>query len=159
MKRIGLVVAAAVAALVLGSVLASSGGAQAPGERTFKLISREGSEGFVDNPPRSRNERISAGDVFVFSQRTFTEAGARAGSIYVHCVSITTGRNPTFHCDGTYRLTDGSMTVSAAFKGSEGGNLTIAVTGGTGAYEGAEGSITTRELSGNRTEDTVHLLP
>jgi hypothetical protein len=36
---------------------------------------------------------------------------------------------------------------------------TIAVVGGTGAYEGARGSITDRDLPHGRTGDTIHLLP
>ena len=39
------------------------------------------------------------------------------------------------------------------------GNPKIAVVGGNGAYEGARGSITERELPKERTENTVHLLP
>jgi hypothetical protein len=38
-------------------------------------------------------------------------------------------------------------------------NPPIAVVGGTGAYEGACGSITSRNLPRGRTEDTIHLLP
>lgn len=41
----------------------------------------------------------------------------------------------------------------------KGEDATIAVVGGTGAYEGARGSITDRDLPRDRTEDTVHLLP
>lgn len=41
----------------------------------------------------------------------------------------------------------------------KGEDATIAVVGGTGAYEGARGSITDRDLPSDRTEDTVHPLP
>jgi hypothetical protein len=163
MQRRGWVAVSGLAALLAGGVLAASGGAQQPGERTFTLTVREGSVSFVDNPPRGtrRRPRISAGDEVVFRQRAFDAANARVGSVYVHCIAVTGGTETraTFHCDGNYVLRDGSISVSAAFRGSEGGNLTIAVTGGTGAYEGARGSINSRETTRNSTQDTVHLLP
>ena len=60
-------------------------------------------------------------------------------------------------CNGTYALSDGTLAASAVVRG---GQLpTIAVVGGTGAYEGARGSITDRDLPRGRVEATVHLLP
>jgi hypothetical protein len=163
MPRRGWVAVTGLTVLVSAGLLAAGGGAQAPGERTFTLTIREGSEGFVDNPPQGsrRRPRISPGDEVVFTQRAFDAANARVGTVYAHCIAVRGGTEAraTFHCDGNYVLRDGAIAVSAAFRGSEGGNLTIAVTGGTGAYEGARGSITSREASGNATEDTVHLLP
>jgi hypothetical protein len=163
MQHRGWVIASGSAALLAAGVLATSGGAQQPGERTFTLTIREGSEGFVDNPPRGTEQRrrISAGDEVVFTQRAFDPANVRVGSVYIHCIAVTGGTEAraVFHCDGNYVLRDGTIAVSAAFRGSEGGNLTISVTGGTGAYEGARGSVNSRETTGNATQDTVHLLP
>jgi hypothetical protein len=62
----------------------------------------------------------------------------------------------TLQCNGTYVLREGTLAASAAVIN---GNPKIAVVGGTGAYEGARGSITERELPKERTENTVHLLP
>ncbi len=97
----------------------------------------------------------------VFTQRAFDAANTRVGAVHVHCVAVTGGTEAraTFHCDGNYVLRDGTIAVSAAFRGSEGGNLTISVTGGTGACEGARGSVKSRETSRNATQDTIHLLP
>jgi hypothetical protein len=166
MRRVGLLAGATLAAIILGTALVASGGAQQPGERTFKLIEQEASFGFVDNPPRSqgnpRNPRISAGDVTVFTSRLFNEANQRAGALFVDCTAVRGGRNfgrAYFQCEGTYRLADGTLTAVAAFRGSEGDTLTITIAGGTGAYEGARGSIASRPLPRNRTESTVHLLP
>jgi hypothetical protein len=163
MQRRGWVGVSGLAALLGAGVLAASGGAQQPGEQTFTLTVREGSEGFVDNPPRGSRQRprISAGDEVVFTQRAFDAANTRVGTVYVHCIAVTGGTEAraTFHCDGNYVLRDGAIAVSAAFRGRQGGNLTISVTGGTGAYEGARGSVNSREVARNATQDTVHLLP
>jgi hypothetical protein len=59
-------------------------------------------------------------------------------------------------CNGTYALRDGTLAANAVIRGGE---ATIALVGGTGAYEGARGSITDRDLPRGRTEATVHLLP
>jgi hypothetical protein len=46
----------------------------------------------------------------------------------------------TFQCEGTVRLSDGTLVTSSILRGDPG---TGAVIGGTGAYEGASGSFTT----------------
>jgi hypothetical protein len=162
MKRPAVILSAALAATVIAGILTTSGAAQVPGERTFKII--EGSGGtfnLIDNPPKARNRRnprFSPGDAFVFTSPLFNEANKRIGTLHVHC---TLTRGGTFarvrgQCNATYALRDGTLAVSAVLRGED---AAIAVIGGTGAYEGARGSITDRDLPRGRTEDTVHLLP
>jgi hypothetical protein len=70
MPRFLTVVAAAVTATFLAIVLASSGSAQQPGERTLTFTERNNLATFklVDNPPTSRGgARLSLGDMFVFA--------------------------------------------------------------------------------------------
>ena len=162
MRRVATLAAIAVAATVIAGILTTGGAAQVPGERTFKII--EGSGGtfhLIDNPPKARNRRnprFSPGDGFVFTSPLFNEANQRIGRLHVHCV-ITRGgpfARARGQCNGTYALRDGTLAVSAVLKGE---NPPIAVVGGTGAYEGARGSITSRDLPRDRTEDTIHLLP
>jgi hypothetical protein len=159
MQRLAILVTAAVAATVIATVVATSGGAQVPGERTFKVIEGAGgTDGFVDNPPKVRNRRVSAGDVFVFTSPLFNEADRRIGILEVAC-TITRGgtaRRTIAQCNGTYRLRDGTLAASAILQRDD---ATISVVGGTGAYEGARGSITDEELPRGRTENTIHLLP
>ncbi len=38
-------------------------------------------------------------------------------------------------------------------------DVTTAITGGTGAYEGARGSLAQRNVPNGRMENTIHLLP
>jgi hypothetical protein len=163
MKRFAALATAAVAATVIAGILTTGGAAQVPGERTFKII--EGSSGtfkFIDYAPKARNPRnprFSAGDAFVFTTPLFNEANKRIGTVHVYCAVTRGGRFPRSRsqCNGTYALRDGTLAASAVVRGGE--NPTIAVVGGTGAYEGARGSVTDRDLPRGRTEATVHLLP
>jgi allene oxide cyclase-like protein len=163
MKRPAVILSAALAATVIAGILTTGGAAQVPGERTFKII--EGSDStfkFIDNAPKARNPRnprLSVGDAYLFTTPLFNEGNQRIGTLQVYCVVTRGGRFPRSRsqCNGTYALRDGTLAASAVVRGGE--NPTIAVVGGTGAYEGARGSITDRDLPRGRTEATVHLLP
>jgi hypothetical protein len=164
MKRLAVLAVAAVAASIVVAVLASSGTADHPGSRTFVVIEDEarGSFNVVDNRPRSRNRRNpspSAGDFLTFSTPLVNQDNARIGRLDAVCTVTRGGRTferARLHCTGTFRLRDGTLALSTSFRGSETPPV-IAVVGGTGAYEGARGSVTGRELPRDRIEDTVHI--
>lgn len=153
------------AAAILSAVaLIPSGGAQQPGGRSFKLIEQDESSAFGDSGPKSRNRRnprFSGGDLHVFTSRVFNEANVRVGRLYGDCVAVRGGRDFTkalFRCSATFVLRDGTIAVDAAFRGNQDDeDVQLAVTGGTGAYEGARGSVTVRGLPRDRMENTVHL--
>jgi hypothetical protein len=160
------VVAPLAAAALLAALLESTGGAQQPGERTFKLILKDESAALGDVAPTSRNQRdprISGGDQHVFTSTVFDEAQKRVGKFYGQCVAVRGGRTyrqSTFQCQGTFVLRDGAIAVSVAFRATQRDeDVSLAVIGGTGAYEGARGQVSTRILPGGREEKTVHLLP
>ncbi len=163
-KRYG--VAGVLATALVGAVaFTSSGAAQPTGERTFKLIEQDESSTFADTGARSRslkNPRFSGGDLHVFTSRVFNEANVRIGRLYAHCIAVRGGRDFTkalFRCDATFALRDGTIEVSAAFRGNQDDEeVPLAVTGGTGAYVGARGSVTVRGLPRGRMENTVRLL-
>lgn len=162
MQRLAILAIAAVAATLVAAVLTTSGGAQVPGERTITVIEGSGGTfGFVDNPPKARNRRnprTSPGDAFAFSTPLFNESNRRIGAVHAQCIVTRGGtqRRTASQCTGTFVLPDGTLAASALVAGDDD---VIAVVGGTGAYEGARGSITDRDLPRNRTEDTIHLLP
>jgi len=156
MKR--LLGTAAVLAVGVSIAVTSIGGAQAPGERTFKLVEKPISFHFVDNPPHLKHHRPSPGDTFVFTSRLYDQSGAKVGTLIAHCTISAPASLPAA-CEGTAKLKDGQLTLAAA--GSNTNTTVIAITGGTGAYEGARGSVTsvTRSKSDNSpSDDTVHLL-
>ena len=165
MKRTALLVSLA-ATILLAAVLAPTGGAQSAGERTFKLIEEDESAAFGDVAPRSRNDRnprFSGGDMHVFTSRLFDEENRRVGRLYAQCTTVRSGRTfvqARFQCSATLVLRDGTIAVNTAFDGNQRDeDVLAAVTGGTGAYQGARGSISQRNLPGGRMENTVHLLP
>ena len=163
MRRVATLATVAVAATVIAGILTTGGAAQVPGERTFKIIEGSGSTfKFIDNAPKARNRRnprLSVGDALIFTTPLFNEANNRIGRLHVYCVVTRGGKFPRSRsqCNATYVLRDGTLAASGVVRGDQ--LPTIAVVGGTGAYEGARGSVTDRRLPRGRTEATVHLLP
>jgi hypothetical protein len=160
MKRLISVTTLAVAGLVVALGAVSSGGAQERGVQTISLVQPDegGSFHFVDNPPRQGLEAPPlAGDTFVGSQPLFTRAGKRAGTLDFECTVITGGERGRTHCTGVYSLAGGTIAGQVVFPGPR-PVTRIAITGGTGAYEGARGSIISRDRR-NDTVDTIRLLP
>jgi hypothetical protein len=157
--------AAAAAAIVSAAILAVAGSAQVPGPRTltFNEVNKGSTFGFVDNPPRSPRlhgfpTRASVGDSIALSQPLADQAGRPAGTLHVSCTTTRPGRfdRAAFVCDAVARLRDGNIALEAALRFAD-IQVTAAVTGGTGAYNGARGTFTSR---GERpTVDTFVLLP
>lgn len=165
MKRLAIVLATAGAAMGVLAILSASGSAQAPAGTTLQLFERErgSSFGFVDNPPKiknRRNARVSVGDVFAFSGPVFDQSRAtRLGSLSVQCTVTKPGTEARSEaiCVGAFRLRDGIIALTTSIKG-EPRTVTAAVTGGTGAYNGARGTLLSRTVKGG-SEDTITLLP
>jgi hypothetical protein len=161
------VIAAATGAaiLVAAAGVTASGSAQAPGSR--RLTFTEGERGstfkIVDNAPRSpghteRTFRLSAGDFFVFTNPMIDSSGQRAGTFRGTCFATRGGRfeRAFFLCHAVAKLRNGDIAIEAA---TPLGDLVRApIAGGTGLYNGARGTFTSRER-GRRTIDTFELLP
>lgn len=164
MKRL-IVPAGLVAAVLAVTILSASSSAKPARERTFTVIERdsEGSFHFVDNPPRAQRPpfaggRVSAGDEFMVFQPVRSRAGRRLGSLSAVCTAVRGGRNLgklQSVCHGGYRFKHGTLELEA-LRSDPGPK--IAVTGGTGVYEGASGSVKTVETRG-KSVITIHLLP
>ncbi len=162
MRKLALLIVGVVAATVTAVVFAASGGAQQPGERTIVLVQREGKVNLVDNPPKAKTGAgISAGDIFVFASKSFSqENNARVGTSHGVCVATLGGKDfaqASFYCTGTFVLKDGD--IAWAWAGKQGRVATLAITGGTGAYEGASGTVKNEDRSDNTSLETIHLLP
>jgi hypothetical protein len=162
------VIAATTGAAILvatAAAFAGSGSAQAPTGRTLTFT--EGQRGstfkLVDNPPRSpgrteRTFRLSVGDFFVFTNPMLDAAGQRAGTLRGTCDVTRGGRfeRAFFLCHAVAKLRNGDIAIEAA---TPLGDVTRApITGGTGLYNGARGTFSSRE-QGRRTIDTFELLP
>jgi allene oxide cyclase-like protein len=129
---------AAVAALGIAALIPSVG--QSQGERTINLTSRSLSVKAVDLPPR---RRVSAGDQLVAINLLRDADGKRVGTGQLSCgvtQAARTVERSTYQCIGTDRLKDGTITFAGVAKLSARA-ITVAVTGGTGVYDGAGGEL------------------
>ncbi len=154
-----LAVMAALAAVALCAAGVAGAARQTPGT-TFHLVEKDEAFNFVDNKPTSNKHAASIGDLFAFTSSLWTPAHKRAGSLQASCVVTSGGVHPTYECSGTFTLAGGQLELQTSMR--DGVNPTnIAIVGGTGAYEGALGSVKAVSRSENSpyTYDTVHLLP
>ncbi len=129
-------------------------GQEAPAARTLTLTSvqAKGAERSIDLPPRGD----SVGDGFVFAS-TLRNGKALAGRMEGDCTAIDL-KYQGLQCSLTAVLADGSITLQGASlskrlpgASAASGDL-YAVTGGTGAYLGAKGTM---HRSGNGKTDTL----
>jgi hypothetical protein len=80
----------------------------------------------------------SVGDLLTFANPVFDSANkTRVGSDQGYCVRVIAGKS--WECFWTLRLEDGQITVEGPFY--DAGDSVMAVTGGTGKYAGAKGSM------------------
>jgi hypothetical protein len=161
MRRRAILVVAVVATAALLTVLAGTGSAVQPGSTTLTLVERnsQGTFRFIDVRPKStrRGEpNVSPGDSFYGSSPLYNAANTqRRGKLFFKCTAVTAGKRferSTFLCDATFRLRNGTIAVSALFKGGNPGGPII---GGTGAYEGANGAFSSVDRR-RTTVDTLH---
>jgi hypothetical protein len=126
------------AAIVLAAVLAVAGlpAAAEAGKRTIvvRATSQIERAHLVDNAPTGR----SAGDMLIFTEKLFDLQGRRIGDDAATCVSLF---DETWLCTGTYRLPGGRLMVQLHQPGP-GVVYEQAITGGTGRYAGARGTVT-----------------
>ena len=131
-------------------------------EQTISLVTKNGKTKFVDNPPQSKTGRVSAGDLFVFSSQAFTVDGdVRVGTSHGTCFATAGGKGfdqALFLCNGAFELDNGLVSWSWAGVGNQ-PLITLGVTGGTEAYEGASGSVRSEAQADGTSLETIHLLP
>ena len=161
MKRLAVLCAPAAAAAVGAVVLLpGAGSAQTGGGQTIKLVeSGNGPFKFIDNPPKATRKRgPSSGDELIFANKLTDASGKAAGTLLATCTF--TPKAGTLLCDGVFKLASGTIT-GTALTSENSLTTTIAITGGTGAYEGARGSVTSVDRSNkdnSPADDTIHLL-
>jgi hypothetical protein len=155
-----LVAAGAVAAAL---VFGSSASAQAPTTLSFKELSKGSTFAFVDNAPKSKAKgepSASVGDVLVFTNPLVDAAGKRIGSLYVHCTAVVAARQAnkaTYGCEGAVGLRGGTLTIQLLLGPSNiDKTATPTVTGGTGVYANARGTIVSKTTK-TGADDTVTL--
>ena len=148
---LALLIGATALALGVVNLVRESDGSR---ELSLGLIEKEDEFKFSDVAPKATSEDdVSAGDSFVFSGDV---SGARKGRLLGACEVAGKGE-PT--CHGTYKFGDGQVAIGGIPNFSqEAETFRIAVTGGSGAYEGASGQVTVHE-NGRVEHDMTMLLP
>ena len=147
-----------VCALVLGS----SAWAQGPMTLTFKELDKGSTFAFVDNAPRSKAKgepSASIGDAIVFTNPLSDGAGKRVGRLYVHCTAVAAApqaNKAAFTCEGVMVVDGGTLFVQA-FLPHAGATVHGSVTGGTGAYANARGTLVSRPTKAGA-DDTITLV-
>lgn len=148
-RRLTTLLAAVAASTATGVVLVSQSSGQeddAPAPLTLQMRFAEAKTSFVDVPPRMSKRRPSEspGDTAVLRGTLRDAGGARAGTVHATFV-VTGGRSPrtTELNTGTLALRDGLIALQGVADNTKGSDVDdFAVTGGTGAYDGASGTMT-----------------
>jgi hypothetical protein len=146
---------------LIASLVASGASATATARKTvtFHLVEKQVGFNYIDNPPhQGPRQPPLIGDEFAFTSELMTKSGARAGHLEATCMVTRGGTNSSGPCYGVFALAGGQIAGMALLTNT---NTThIAVTGGTGAYEGVTGSVTSVSRGENSpyTDDTVHLI-
>jgi hypothetical protein len=151
-------ISAALASRHIGAAVAlAGGGGKTPTGTTIKLLEDEAPGTTV----RIRHHTgLAAGDEGVSTRTLRTMQKKPVGQLNIICVATKGGLNWIQICTGVYTLAGGTLVGTTINRPSQGpGTLHIAVTGGTGRYEGARGSILSVGSSTGLATDTIHLLP
>ena len=153
MKTTSLIAALGAAAVAAGIAVIPAAGQDQPTTRTLTFVSTEKAkdEKFFDVKPKG----YSVGDSFALS--SLLHAGGRvAGRVEGHCVLLDATYHAQ-HCTITAILADGQIELQGTgldkkLPGIGGTDEIYAITGGTGAYVGAAGTMTRK---GNGKRDTL----
>ncbi|MGW3013338.1 allene oxide cyclase barrel-like domain-containing protein [Streptomyces sp. NPDC001219] len=161
-KQILLTAATGMSALLFCAPAAAAAGAAAdsfpPNETVFQLVAKQTQGTFVDVDGSSGP---SQGDEFVNTGNLF-RAGLPVGTYSQICTLTRTAPGDEFdlQCASDLALPLGQITAEGRFTVTAAGPGTInfAITGGTGHYRTAHGSIHAVNVSDTETNLTVHLI-
>jgi hypothetical protein len=144
--RLAVGLGAAVAALITAAVIASAGSAQGNPHTLNLVATAQKHVGF------SPHHRPRQGDRFGFGDKI---TGDDTGVDRAVCTSI----GKAALCNVQAQLSKGKLSLQGIVPNGRATNLPIAVTGGTGAYDGASGTAIVTQVSHNKTNVTVNLIP
>ena len=116
------------------SILLASGSTAFAESMTLKLVERATTDAVTDLGATGD----TPGDLLTFANEIFDEKNAeKVGSDNGWCIRTAAGK--AWECFWTLFLADGQITVAGPFL--DAGDSTLAVTGGTGKYAGASGTM------------------
>jgi hypothetical protein len=139
-----------VAGLAAGSVAPATGHGDSDSHDTIKVVSINTEETLID----AGEPDFSLGDSFVFTS-DLVKHHQTVGHTGVEC-TITSVEREESQCLGTAWFRHGQITIQGLVAG-EPEEFSFAITGGTGAFEGAEGTLVVREIDDEKELLTFHL--
>jgi hypothetical protein len=139
--------ACAAAATTPALLITTGGQAQQPAGQTLVLKNSALKIKGVDLPPLIRSKRSpeTTGDE-LFATSTVS-GGGTSGTRYLTCAAAKQGRSvetALYSCQVTYNLSGGTITAAAVARIGGSAPVTAAITGGTGAYDAASGTLTSQ---------------
>ena len=152
MKRL-LTLTALTAAAVLVVVLAvgATGAASSGGGKRIHVFERALTDTPVDLPPTGD----SLGDTLTFANEVFdARTGQKVGTDQGQCVRTVLGT--AYECYWTTFLPRGQITVEGPFY--DAADSTLAITGGTGAYRNARGTMDLHARSASEFDFVFHVI-
>ena len=152
---------AAVLALSAAVAIPALTSAQTVGAREIRVQEKVRAATFVHAKRSTRGERLAQGDRVLTRQALFTEDGSAVGMLFTDCANV--GRaadvfRATLQCVSTYRFKDGEVVSAGVAVLSAGGTIRFPIVGGSGAYRGAHGEVTSgKPAKGYQGADVLHL--
>ena len=133
-------------ALVFGALaFAATGCGGSDGGSTITVIEHATTDATTDTGAKDD----SAGDVLTFANEVYNEDNTeKVGTDQGYCIRTEAGKS--YECNWTTFLADGQITVEGPFL--DAGSSTLAITGGTGAYDDAQGSMDLSAANADATE-------
>jgi allene oxide cyclase len=136
MARLGLVALLAIAAVLLPTATAAA-------VKTIHVVERPTSDVITNG-----SEDDAEGNILTFHNKVYDAANKKqVGRDAGYCVRMVVGKS--WECSWTTYLTSGAITVQGPF--SDTGSSVLAITGGTGAYATARGTMTLKYRNKNGT--------
>jgi allene oxide cyclase len=153
MKRLlTLIALAAAAALAVTLAAGSTGAASSGGGKRIHVFERATTDTLVDLPPTDED---SLGDTLTFANEVFdARSGEKVGSDQGQCVRTVVGE--AWECYWTTFLPRGQITVEGPFY--DAADSTLAITGGTGAYRNARGTMDLHARNATEFDFVFHVI-
>jgi hypothetical protein len=143
-KRLAVIGAAAAVMALAVSMVVGPAGAQDDQRRTIRVTGVTIQDTFAD----LGEQGFSLGDKFIFSAG-LRRHGERVGRLGVECTITMTRHGGESQCVATARFGNGQITAQGLLAG-EPETFVFPVTGGSGAYLGAEGTVRVRQVTDTR---------
>jgi hypothetical protein len=110
---------------------------------------------------KSKDDMLARGDAVVTEQALTGPSGAAVGTLYTDCTNTGAAApvfKATLQCLSTYRMKDGQVASAGVVVLSNTKGLSFPIVGGSGAYGGAQGTVTPgAPVKGYDSVDVLHV--